>query len=232
MGIDWLEPEATVRGSVIVIAGRGEHAGVYGRFARRIAIDGYRVSVVDGDLDASLRTVADADASLPIVVVGSDSGATAALTVAAAAPAVTGVVVAGLLADSALTPSVDWAAELEIRSACPVHRGVLSSAERLDRGAFQDAATAVTPESLSATTVPVLIVHGSADAISSAEQVQQLARSLPGARLVIVDEGRHDILNDVAHRSVAAEIVQFLERLRLPGAPDIIHRVPAGVLAR
>lgn len=231
MGIDWLEPEATVRGSVIVIAGRGEHAAVYGRFARRIAVDGYRVSVVDGDLDASLRATAGADTSLPIVLVGSDSGATDALAVASATPGVTGVVVAGLLADSAATPAVDWTAELEIRSACPVHRGVLDSVDSLDRGAFETAATTVTPESLSATTVPVLIVHGSADVISPAEQVQQLARSLPEARVVIVNDGRHDILNDVAHRSVAAEIVQFLERLRLPGAPDILDRVPAGVLA-
>jgi hypothetical protein len=31
---------------------------------------------------------------------------------------------------------------------------------------------------------------------------------------VQVEGGRHDVLNDVAHRSVAAEIVQFLEWLR------------------
>ena len=231
MSIDWLEPEATVRGSVIVVAGRGERAGVYRRFARRIAFDGYRVRVVDAGHDATLHAIAEADASLPVVVVGSDSGATDALAAIASTPAVTGVVVAGLLVEAAAATSVDWDEELEIRSACPVHRGVLGAGDNLDRGAFGAPAAPVTAEVLTATAIPVLVVHGSADAISPADEVQRLAHSLPGARVVIVSEGRHDILNDVAHRSVAAEIVQFLERLRLPGVPEIITRVPGGVLA-
>ena len=34
--------------------------------------------------------------------------------------------------------------------------------------------------------------------------------------------GRHDALNDLTHRTVAAAVVQFLERLRLgPGLPRI-----------
>ncbi|MCZ4551855.1 alpha/beta hydrolase [Gordonia rubripertincta] len=229
MSIDWLEPEATVRGSVVVITGRGEHAGVYGRFARRIAVDGYRVTVAEGGSGAALAAIDAAQASLPVVVVGSDTGASEALTVAAARPVVTGVVAAGLLTDTAVAPGVDWDGELEIRSACPVHRGVLDS-DAVDRGALAIPATAVTAEVLAANTVPTLVVHGSADVVSAADQVRRLAQELPEGRIVIVNDGRHDILNDVSHRSVAAEIVQFLERLRLPGAPDIITRIPAGVL--
>ena len=37
---------------------------------------------------------------------------------------------------------------------------------------------------------------------------------LSGAQTAVIAGGRHDILNDVTHRSVAATIVLFLERLR------------------
>lgn len=228
VSIDWLEPEATVRGSVIVITGRGERAGVYGRFARRIAVDGYRVTVTE-DGGAALDAIDASDTSLPVVVVGSDVGASEALAAARSRPFVTGVVAAGLLTDAAAVPAADWEAEVDIRSACPVHRGVLAS-DAVDKGALATPVAGVTGETLAGVTVPTLVVHGSADVISAAEQVRRLAQALPDGRVVIVTDGRHDILNDVSHRSVAAEIVQFLERLRIPGAPDIITRVPAGVL--
>jgi alpha-beta hydrolase superfamily lysophospholipase len=229
VSIDWLEPEATVRGSVIVIGGRGEGAAVYRRFAKRIAFDGYRVITVTGD-DALDRAVEGAAADLPVVVIGSDSGALRALTASVRHRAVTGVVAAGLLGEPAHHVEAGWERELDIRSACPVHRGVLESAGAVARDALAREAEVATPELLAGTTVPVLVVHGTADALSPPEKVQTLAGSLVDARVVLIDGGRHDILNDVSHRSVAAEIVQFLERLRLPGAPDIVLRSPVGVL--
>lgn len=40
----WDEPEGlAARGTLIVLAGRGEHGGVYERFGRRLAFDAYRV---------------------------------------------------------------------------------------------------------------------------------------------------------------------------------------------
>ncbi len=39
-------PAVAPRGTMILIAGRGEHPGVYERFGTRIAFDGYRVRVV------------------------------------------------------------------------------------------------------------------------------------------------------------------------------------------
>ena len=40
----WDEPEGIApRGTLVVLPGRGEHGGVYERFGRRIAADGYRV---------------------------------------------------------------------------------------------------------------------------------------------------------------------------------------------
>ncbi|OZD11081.1 lysophospholipase [Rhodococcus sp. 06-156-3C] len=244
MSIDWLEPEATVRGSVIVVGGRGEGAEVYRRLARRIAFDGYRVAVAigDGALDRALDDAAaklpdtaaklpDPAAELPVVVIGSDSGALTALKAAPRRPAVTGVVAAGLLTEVAPDVEAGWENELDIRSACPVHRGVLGSAGAVERDALSRAAEVATPELLAENSVPVLVVHGTADALSPVDTVQQLAASLVDARVVLVDGGRHDILNDVSHRSVAAEIVQFLERLRLPGAADIVLRSSVGALS-
>ncbi|MGV9870029.1 alpha/beta hydrolase [Rhodococcus koreensis] len=232
MDIDWLEPEATARGSVIVVAGRGEHAHVYRRFARRIAFDGYRVAVVENDPAAAARVIADAESGLPLTVVGSDSGALTALDLAATHPAVSGVVAAGLLVAGTDAVTGGWDGELEIRSACPVHRGVLAADDALDRGTLGEEAPVATADSLTHVQVPVLVVHGGADVLSPAADVLAVTSALPGARVVVVNEGRHDILNDVSHRSVAAEIVQFLERLRLPGTPDVLLREPAGALAQ
>lgn len=232
MEIDWLEPEATARGSVIVIGGRGERADVYRRFARRIVFDGYRVAVGENDSAVIAGIVADARPDLPLTVIGSDSGAEAALTVAIANPAVAGVVAAGLLVSDAEAIVQDWDGELDIRSACPVHRGVLSTVDSLEPGSLGQKVPLATAETLALVDVPVLVVHGQADALSSALDVLALRSSLRDARVVLVRDGRHDILNDVSHRSVAAEIVQFLERLRLPGTPDIILRDSAEALAR
>lgn len=232
MEIDWLKPEATARGSVIVIGGRGERADVYRRFARRIAFDGYRVAVVENDSAAVVRVIADAQPDLPLTVIGSDSGALEALTIASANPVVAGVVVAGLLVADAEGLVHDWDGELDIRSACPVHRGVLSTADALEPGSLGQKSPVATAETLGLVDVPVLVLHGEADVLSPALDVVGLSSSLRDARVVLVRDGRHDILNDVSHRSVAAEIIQFLERLRLPDAPDIILRDQARALAQ
>jgi hypothetical protein len=43
------------------------------------------------------------------------------------------------------------------------------------------------------------------------------------ARVRLVLGGRHDVLDDATHRSVAATVVLFLESLRLgPGLPAIV----------
>jgi alpha-beta hydrolase superfamily lysophospholipase len=71
----------------------------------------------------------------------------------------------------------------------------------------------------------VLVLHGSADRLSPVEQARSVAAALPRGELAVIDGGRHDVLNDLAHRSVAAEIVQFLERVRVSGeAPAIVRR--------
>ena len=67
-------------------------------------------------------------------------------------------------------------------------------------------------------TTSTLILHGGADSISPPATARALAARLPHAELVLIAGAPHDVLNDATHRSVAAAVVQWLERLRL-GAP-------------
>ncbi|TAK68698.1 MAG: hypothetical protein EPO13_10305 [Actinomycetota bacterium] len=229
-----------IRGTVIVVVGRGESPAVYPRFGQRLAADGYVVAVPDpasaGFIDGhTAQEVArgtealvaavhrERDTPGRVVVVGSDTGAWWALLAAAATSQVAGVVAVGLPL-RASHDRLDWDAELEVRTACPVHRARLDDTQTLARDAL-----AVVPEALrtagSAVTVgvPILVLHGEQDQISPWRDAVALARTWPTARAVTVADGRHDVLNDLAHRSVAAEIVQLLERLRLdPAAPPIL----------
>ena len=68
---------------------------------------------------------------------------------------------------------------------------------------------------------PPLGLHGGADTISPLDEARG---HYPGA-LVTIAGGRHDVLNDVTHRTVAATIVPFLERLRLGADLPVIARL-------
>jgi alpha-beta hydrolase superfamily lysophospholipase len=108
--------------------------------------------------------------------------------------------------------------ELASRSACPVHRGVVLAA-----GAELLSASEVQPTwPAGRSSIPVLSLHGAADSISPIDDVAPLYAGWNGERVTVAG-GLHDVLNDVHHRSVAAEIVSFLERLRLdPSAAPIL----------
>jgi alpha-beta hydrolase superfamily lysophospholipase len=67
--------------------------------------------------------------------------------------------------------------------------------------------------------VPHLLLVGDADPLADREALARTAKSLPAARLTVVHGAHHDVLNDLQHRSVAAEIALFLEALR--GAPAL-----------
>ena len=67
--------------------------------------------------------------------------------------------------------------------------------------------------------VPILGVHGSDDPISPLAQVRDRYAAAASAELVSVTGGRHDVLNDQTHRTVAAVVVLFLERIRQDSGP-------------
>ncbi|MFJ4672863.1 alpha/beta hydrolase [Kitasatospora purpeofusca] len=237
------EPAAdvTVRGTVLLLPGRGEHPGVYGRFGRRLAFDGYRVVVpavpsagsvpLDGvDLAGPVAEARESSPpGAPVVLAGSDTGALLALAAARQA-APDGLLLVGLPTAVAASGTQDtteaWTDELGARTSCPAHRGLLAADPDFRPGALAEdvpadlarAAGEAATDGVPGFEVPVLVVHGSADPVSPPATARRFAGQL-AADLVLVADGRHDALNDAAHRSVAAAVVQWLERLR--GGPHL-----------
>ncbi len=222
----WAEPEGiATRGTLVVIPGRGEQPGHYERFGRRVAADGYRLhAVTDPSVDDALTT-AQISGQLtgtgtpgPRVLVGSDTGALFAAGLAATGqiPGLDALVLAGLPAAEVSPGRGSWKEELDTRTACPTHRGRLSG-PGLRRGALYEPVPAGWAEraDLGAVTQPILGIHGTDDQVSPLAGVRARYARAATAELVGIAGGRHDALNDVTHRTVAATIILFLERLRL-----------------
>lgn len=220
----WDEPDGlAARGTVVVLTGRGETPASYQRFGRRLAADAYRVRVVTADRETVAALLADDTLPAPKVLAGSDTGATFAARLAGELPAVDGVVLAGLALPGSAT--VDgWDDELEARTACPTHRRVISEDDGFVRGAL--ARPVPSGWEVSDPAKPALVLHGSADPVTSPEAAFVPFRDAKTARLRLVAGAHHDVLNDVSHRSVAATVVLFLESLKLGGdLPAIVETV-------
>jgi pimeloyl-ACP methyl ester carboxylesterase len=243
----WLPPSPgpLVRGTVILLPGRGEHAGVYERFGRRLAFDAYAVHAISAGPDADAADLRDqiaalaAEASAPVILAGSDTGALHALALVVEAKVdVEGLLLAATPGASATSSAFDalagppeWEQELALRSSCPTHRGKLTEDEAFRRGSLFDPV----PDRLRAfvdldaaqyESVPTtLVLHGAADLLAPPALARSLAARLPQAELVLVAGAPHDVLNDATHRSVAGAVVQWLERLRggAPFPPIIEH---------
>jgi alpha-beta hydrolase superfamily lysophospholipase len=233
------EPDGVAaRATVVVLPGRGERPGVYQRLGTRLAADAYRVRVV-GDATEHLEEITvqvkallgEADRPSPAVLVGSDTGALLALRlVAHGTVAVDGLILAGLPdPDRQLEAAAE--AEAEVRASCPTHQKLLRDT---DRRLFE--AGALTGERIpqvlrepvqpAAVTVPVLGLHGTNDQVSPLDGVTARYAGLATAELLTVEDGRHDVLNAAHHRSVAASVVLWLERLRLGAqAGPIVARI-------
>ena len=225
----WDEPAGVAaRGTLVVLTGRGESAAAYQRFGRRIAADAYRVRVVETDLDdldatrdRVVAVLGAGDSPAPRVLAGADAGAALAAVLAGELDGVDAVVLAGLAVADGPTAPLAWDDELEARTFCPAHRRVLTEDPRFERGDLSRELPAAWSQP-AVPAVPTLVLHGSDDPVTSRDRVEQAY----GAAVVSVEGGRHDVLNDVSHRSVAATIVLFLERLRLgTDLPTIVRQV-------
>lgn len=223
----WREPSPgpAARGSLVVLVGRGETPEVYERLGRRVAADGYRVVAV-GESAPAPHAVAALAATLPAphVVLGVDAATAVRVARTGGADA---LVLAGVPTPAGVR-GLTWQAELDARTACTEHQRVLGRTTRsslfADAGAVA-AADLTTPDD-APLDVPALALHGADDRISPAEHAVAAYRTLGARQVALVAGGRHDVLNDVAHRSVAALFVQLLERVRL-GAdlPTVVHDV-------
>jgi alpha-beta hydrolase superfamily lysophospholipase len=238
----WPPPGPAARGTVIVLPGRGEHGGVYERLGRRLAADGYAVHALDlppdggiADVERAVAPIAER-AAAPVVLAGSDTGALYALAAAACgAVRVDALLLAGLPHPTSrpedlvprgggVEPAEDaaddaWAWELAARTSCPVHRARLAGDARFTRGGLADPVGPVLAAlardlPVEDVALPTLILHGGDDPVAPPRGARDLAARLPRAELAVVDGGRHDVLNDASHRSVAAHAVLWLERLR------------------
>ncbi|MFT4286179.1 alpha/beta hydrolase [Nocardioides sp.] len=228
----WDEPAGVpARGTLIVLTGRGETAASYGRLGRRLSADAYRVRVVEvslDDLDTARKQVEalldDAELPAPKVLVGSDTGATYAARLAGELAAVDAAVLAGLALPESVVTATGWDDELEARTGCPTHRRIITEDDSFERGALSTPVPA--DWNVTAPGKPVLVLHGSADAVTASADAFEPFRDVKGARLRLVVGGRHDVLNDLSHRSVAATVVLFLESLKLgPELPVIVGEV-------
>ena len=225
----WTEPDPIpLRGTVVVLPGRGESAQVYERFGRRIASDAYRVHVVaapsespDQAREQVQALLATADPAKPRIVAGSDAGAAFAAHLAASGdlPEASALVLAGLPAAAEAAPALDWDDELDARTTCPTHRNRISDGAVRPAQLFTDLPGAwFGPGTPARITVPVLAIHGRDDVLSPLRSIRSWYAAVPTAELVSIAGARHDVLNDQSHRTVAATVVLFLERLRA-GAP-------------
>ncbi|MFJ2395476.1 alpha/beta hydrolase [Streptomyces sp. NPDC087843] len=171
----------------------------------------------------------------PVVLVGADTGAAAVAALlgqeeSPVARLPEAVVLAGLpgrgadtdgsgdtgAAGGAVGAGGSWEDELDVRTFCPAHRAVLTDDSGTQRGSL---GTAVPGELLDAahqvdTAVPILILVGDADPLADRDALTRTAKSLSRGRLAVVRDAHHDVLNDLQHRSVAAEVVTFLETVR------------------
>jgi alpha-beta hydrolase superfamily lysophospholipase len=131
------------------------------------------------------------------------------------------MVIAGLaLPGSAAVES--WDDEVEARTACPVHRRVITEDADFGRGRLSEPLPCTSVD-LTPPHKAVLVLHGAADPITPAETATAPYAGAPEARVRVLQGGRHDVLNDASHRSVAATIVLFLESLKLgPELPDVV----------
>jgi hypothetical protein len=153
---DYFGPEGLrVRGTVLVVPGRGETRSTYTRFGRRLAADAYRVRVIDApDLDtedlptlaarittAAEDTTAEDGVAGPLILVGADSGAAAvaALLGQEAGTRPDAVVLAGLPGRAPAVTAGTWDEELDVRTSCPAHRGLLTQDAEVRRGSLDDA---------------------------------------------------------------------------------------------
>ncbi|MFD0636606.1 alpha/beta hydrolase [Catenulispora yoronensis] len=205
-----------VRGTVILLPGRGEHGGVYERFGKRLSHDAYTVHALDISADTDLSTLSHridriaAQASGPVVLAGSDTGALQALAlVSADAVRVDGLLLVGLPdteagaesgtgtglgADTADPEEAGWDHELAARTSCPTHQARLTADAEFARGSLSDPVPPHLAAVLQGTGVegvdtPTLLLHGGADTVAPVDHARGVAARLPRGELAVTTDG-------------------------------------------
>ncbi|MDT7623498.1 MAG: hypothetical protein QOF99_4399 [Pseudonocardiales bacterium] len=180
--------------------GPDPHAAANPDDAAALALHGAAVTALLSEHGAASR-----------VLLGVDSGALLAWRLAVGGEvALDALVLAGLPMTPATAAVPSRRAELAARTACPVHQALLTGDRAFRWG---ELGTEVSRPPAALADLPTLIVHGEVDRIAPVDPVRELAARHPAADLAVVADGVHDVLNDQFHRSVAARLVLFLERV-------------------
>lgn len=236
-------PLTPPRGRIVILQGRGDDPTYYKRLGNRISVDGY-TAFVPAKTASSTHDVAqiwndiseDWDDEIPVLAVTVDSAA--GFLTHAIAENLLHTIPDGLILTGIALPDVSpdantrqEADELALRSACPAHGAVVEAAIETESLVTSDVEPIkpVLPklkdEIKARGTVPSVVIHGSDDVIAPIDQVRLLLQDWTSAEFIAVRTGLHDIINDVNHRTVAAEIISFAERLRQgTNAPLIVTR--------
>lgn len=235
------EPEGlSPRGTLLVVPGRGEAPSVYRRFGARLAVDAYRVHVVSDPTadrarahDQLVLAVDSGTLPRPLVLIGSDTGAlfAAALLAEEELSGVDGLILAGLPVAGDTEAAASWDEELDHRSSCPTHRGRISDSIVRPGALYESVPEGwLERSSLDALRLPILALHGRDDPISAVDAAYALYATAPATEFVEIDGALHDVLNDQSHRTVAATVILWLERLRAgDGLAAIANPRPLGV---
>lgn len=227
-------PHLAARATVVVLPGRGEDPTVYERLGVRLSFDAYRVRVLDdptrdpAGATAVVKSLLAEDLPAPHVLLGSDTGALfAALLVAERTVTVDGLVLAGVPVTASVGEPLDWEAELNARTTCPTHRSRLTDDTAFQRGALWTAPPPDWPDRANPAAIPVPVagLHGVDDPLSTLDDARDWYARVPHGELVSLTGTAHDALNNQTHRTAAAVIVRFLERLRLGADLPTIDRV-------
>lgn len=232
-------PLTPPRGRIVILQGRGDDPTYYKRLGSRISVDGYTAFVPTKTASSTHNAAQiwndvseDWDDENPVLAVTVDSAA-GFLTHAIAENLLHTVPDGLILTGIALPAANTWqeADELSLRSACPAHGAVVEAAVETESLVTSDVEPIkpVLPklkdEIKARGTVPSVIIHGTDDVIAPIDQVRTLLQNWTSAEFIAIRTGLHDIINDVNHRTVAAEIISFAERLRQgTNAPLIVTR--------
>jgi pimeloyl-ACP methyl ester carboxylesterase len=129
---------------------------------------------------------------------------------------VSGLILSGLPTAASGAPAAEWEEELDLRTSCPTHRARISDSGVNRAQLFTDLpAEWLDPSIPGRIQLPILGIHGQDDVVSPLESARRWYGNVARAELVSIAGGRHDALNDQTHRTVAATIILFLERLPL-----------------
>lgn len=227
-------PAGDQRATVVLLHGIGESSNLYHRLAFALAAEGISTFALDQPghgfsagkrgqpapieelARAGARLIEHARSEFPLVVIGHSLGTTAgAVIVTEGLAAVDGLIISG-------GPLAPWEPEGEL----DLNPASLSDdpfyVDQLINDPFalpEPDLTAFFSEDLPALwtrlteafPVRTLVLHGGDDPVVPVSVARQFAQTA-GADLVVYPGIRHDLLNDVGHAEVAADIVEFVSK--------------------